>query len=150
MKYLLLLILISFVLFSCERKIENSKNKIPKAQQTQKISDTIKYNIDFWKGKYHFEASNRDEAKTIFNITINSLEDISIDITEEGTTNTYSKLKAEEINHQKIKIKYDDSPEEMGIIYIEKSDDNYFISGNPIYFINPGNNEMPLQKIKKE
>lgn len=114
-----------------------------------KDSNFTKTNIDFWKGKYHFEASNRDEAKTIFNITINSLEDISMDITEEGTTNKYSKLRAEEVNAQKIKIKYDDSPDEMGVIYIEKSDDNYFISGNPIYFINPGNNEMQLQKIKK-
>jgi len=150
MKHLLPLILISFVLFSCESKIENSKKKILNTQQTQKVSDTIKNNTDFWKGEYHFEASNRDEAKTIFNITINSLEDISIDITEEGTTNKYSNLRSEEVNTQKIKIKYDDSSDEMGVIYIEKSDDNYFISGNPIYFINPGNNEMPLQKIKKE
>ena len=141
MKYILTLILLLFIVFNCEKKI-------PKIQQTQKISDTIRSNTDFWKGKYHFEASNRDEAKTIFNITINSLEDISMDITEEGTTNKYSKLRAEEVNPQKIKIKYDDSPDEMGVIYIEKSDDNYFISGNPIYFINPGNNEMPLQKNK--
>ncbi|MBP1165176.1 hypothetical protein JOE44_002060 [Chryseobacterium sp. PvR013] len=103
----------------------------------------------FWTGEYHFEASNRDEAKTIFNITINSLEDISVDVTEEGIKNTHSRLKAEEVNNQKIKIKYDNSSEDMGVIYIEKSDNNYFISGNPIYFINPVNNEMPLQKIKK-
>ncbi|WP_426477695.1 hypothetical protein ACP3T3_21225 [Chryseobacterium sp. CBSDS_008] len=76
------------------------------------------------------------------------MNDISVDVTEEGIINKYSNLNAEEVNHQKIKIKYDDSSDEMGIIYIEKSDDNYFISGNPIYFINPGNNEMPLQKMK--
>lgn len=128
----------------------NSSGKISSVQQKSfsKDNNITKTSIDFWKGKYHFEASNRDEAKTIFNIIINSLEDISMDITEEGTTNKYSKLKAEEINHQKIKIKYNDSSDEMGVIYIEKSVDNYFISGNPIYFINPGNNEMPLQKIK--
>lgn len=144
MKNILTLIFLSFIVYSCEKKIEDSKHKI----STQNISNVTKNSIDFWKGEYHFEASNRDEAKTVFNITINSLEDISIDVTEEGTTNKYSKLKAEEVNHQKIKIKYDDSSDEMGIIYIEKSDDNYFISGNPIYFINPGNNEMPLQKLK--
>ena len=150
MKYLLAFILFSTALFSCEKKIENSKPKIQNVQQTQKISTTTKNNSDFWKGEYYFEASNRDDAKTVFDITINSLENISVDVTEEGTTNKYSKLKAEEVNHQKIKIKYDDSPDEMGIIYIEKSDGNYFISGNPIYFINPGNNEMPLQKIKNK
>ncbi|MFS4470725.1 hypothetical protein [Chryseobacterium sp. T20] len=144
MKNILTLILLSFIVYSCEKKIEDSKHKI----STQNISNVTKTNINFWKGKYHFEASNRDDAKTVFNITINSLEDISIDVTEEGTTNKYSKLKAEEVNHQKIKIKYDNSSEDMGTIYIEKSDNSYFISGNPIYFINPGNNEMPLQKLK--
>lgn len=144
MKNILTLIFLSFVFYSCEKKIKDSKHKI----STQNISNVTKNNIDFWKGEYHFEASNRDEAKTVFNITINSLEDISIDVTEEGTTNKYSKLRAEEVNHQKIKIKYDDSSDEMGTIYIEKSDNSYFISGSPIYFINPGNNEMPLQKLK--
>ncbi|SMO90884.1 hypothetical protein SAMN06265171_111105 [Chryseobacterium rhizoplanae] len=148
MKHLLAFILFSIALFNCKKKIENSKPKIQNIQQTQKISDATRNYTNFWKGEYHFEASNRDEAKTVFNITINSLENISVDVTEEGTTNKYSKLRAEELNPQKIKIKYDDSPDEMGIIYIEKSDDNYFISGNPIYFINPGNNEMPLQKLK--
>jgi len=147
MKHLLAFILFSIALFSYKKKIENSKPKIQNIQQTQKISDATRNDTNFWKGEYHFEASNRDEAKTIFNITINSLEDISIDITEEGTTNKYSKLRAEEVNTQEIKIKYDDSPDEMGVIYIEKLDDDYFISGNPIYFINPGNNEMALQKI---
>ncbi|MDR4891084.1 MULTISPECIES: hypothetical protein [unclassified Chryseobacterium] len=150
MKHLLAFIFFSIVLFSCEKKIENTKPKIQNIQQTQKISTTTKNNSDFWTGEYHFEASNRDEAKTVFDITINSLENISVDVTEEGTTNKYSKLKAEEVNHQKIKIKYDNSSEDMGVIYIEKSDNNYFISGNPIYFINPGNNEMPLQKLKNK
>lgn len=142
-KNLLTLLLFPIVFFNCEKKIESSKPKIQNVQQT-------KNNTDFWKGEYHFEASNRDEAKTVFDITINSLENISVDVTEEGIKNTYSQLKAEEVNNQKIKIKYDNSSEDMGIIYIEKSDDNYFISGNPIYFINPGNNEMPLQKLKNK
>jgi hypothetical protein len=36
----------------------------------------------------------------------------------------------------------------MGIIYIEKLDDEFFISGSPIYFINPGSDDRPLKKIK--
>ncbi|THV61887.1 hypothetical protein [Chryseobacterium candidae] len=165
MKNFLISLSLIFLSYSCEQKKEQksitaiNKTELNKTDSlishNENESSTVvtdnnfkKNNIDFWKGEYYFEASNRDEAKTVFNITINSLEDISIDVTEEGTTNKYSKLNAEEVNHQKIKIKYDDSSDEMGIIYIEKSDDNYFISGNPIYFINPGNNEMPLQKLK--
>ncbi|BFO66895.1 hypothetical protein [Chryseobacterium sp. KCF3-3] len=128
----------------------NSLGKISLVQQKtfSKDNNITKTDINFWKGEYHFEASNRDEAKTIFDITINSLNDISVDITEEGTKNKYSQLKAEQVNNTKIKINYDNSSEDMGTIYIEKSDNSYFISGSPIYFINPGNNEMPLQKLK--
>ncbi|KMQ60087.1 hypothetical protein ACM46_17745 [Chryseobacterium angstadtii] len=113
-----------------------------------KDNNVTKTNIDLWKGVYHFEASNRDEAKTIFDIMINSLEDISLAVTEEGKKNNYSKLHAEEVNNGKIKINYDSSSGDMGTIYIERSDNNYFISGNPIYFINPGTDEMPLHKLK--
>lgn len=128
----------------------NLSGKISLVKQNFFLKDNNvkKTNIDFWKGSYHFEASNRDEAKTIFDITINSLEDISVDVTEEGIKNKYSQLKAEEVNNGKIKINYDNSSGDMGTIYIEKSDNNYFISGSPIYFINPGNNEMPLHKLK--
>ena len=69
-------------------------------------------------------------------------------MTEEGITNNYSSLKAAKIDNEKIRIDYDSSSDDMGTVYIEKSDDRFYISGNPIYFINPGNNEMPLKKIK--
>ncbi|SHM54904.1 hypothetical protein [Chryseobacterium polytrichastri] len=65
-----------------------------------------------------------------------------------GTKNKYSKVKAEEVSDEKIKINFDPSLEDMGIIYIEKSDSKYLISGNPIYFINPGSDSMPLKKLK--
>ncbi|SFN25531.1 hypothetical protein SAMN05421594_1871 [Chryseobacterium oleae] len=128
----------------------NSSAKICLVKQKSFLKDNnvTKSNIDFWKGVYHFEASNRDEAKTIFDITINSLEDVSVDLTEEGRKNKYSPLKAEEVNNGKIKINYNNTSGDMGIICIEKYDNNYFISGSPIYFINPGNNEMPLHKLK--
>ena len=108
----------------------------------------IQNNTDIWKGNYYFEATNKDNIKTIFNITINSLENVMVNVIEDRTKNNYSNLKAEQIDNEKIKINYDESAGDMGTIYIEKTDNNYFISGNPIYFINPGNNEMPLQKTK--
>jgi hypothetical protein len=101
-----------------------------------------------WEGTYHFEGSNKDDAKTIFNITINSLNDISVDVNEHGIENKYPHIKAEEVNNEKIKINYDPPSGDMGTIYVEKSDNEFFISGQPIYFINPGNNEMPLNKLK--
>lgn len=38
----------------------------------------------------------------------------------------------------------------MGIIYIEKLENEYSISGMPIAIINPGNEEYQLQKIKQK
>lgn len=124
--------------------LQNQKVIAPKNTN----NNISKINNDFWNGIYYFEAFNKDNSKTIFDITINSLEDISLNITEEGIKNKYSNIKAEKIDNEKIKINYDSSSDDMGTIYIEKSDDKFYISGNPIYFINPGNNEMPLKKIK--
>lgn len=130
----------------------NSEGKIVRIKQKKfSLEDsekTIRKVNNPWKGTYHFEASNRDKVKTIFDITINSLNDISINLTEEGIKTKYSNVKAEKIDFNKIKIIYDPSSDDMGTIYVEKSYNEYYISGNPIYFINPGNNEMPLIKIK--
>ncbi|SIS65254.1 hypothetical protein SAMN05421786_101757 [Chryseobacterium ureilyticum] len=102
-----------------------------------------------WEGTYHSEAINRDNAKTVFDINIKSLDNISINIDDDGSKESYSNIKAETINKDKIKVIYNSSFEDdMGTIYIEKSDDKFYISGTPIYLINPGNNEMPLKKIK--
>lgn len=139
-----LLALISFIFLSCSsgQKKEDIKNIETKIKESTKDKDS-------WKGKYYFEATNRDSAKTIFDITITSLEDITLTVIEEGVKNKYSHLKAEEVDNEKIKITYDNSSDDMGVIYIKKSDNDYFISGNPIYFINPGNNEMPIQKVRQ-
>ncbi|WP_412850359.1 hypothetical protein ACL0VS_11935 [Chryseobacterium sp. PMSZPI] len=156
------LIVIIFILslFSCKKAQEHKTTISKKVGSSKTLSEdslvssrshidkSQKANDIIWQGTYHFEASNRDEAKTIFDITINSLKDISVNITEEGVKKTYSNLKAEEVDKEKIKINYNPSSDSMGTIYLEKSDNEYYISGNPIYFINPGNNEMPLQKIK--
>ncbi|WP_147473937.1 hypothetical protein [Chryseobacterium nematophagum] len=115
----------------------------------EKTSPKSLFITDSWNGKYHFEASNRDNAKTIYDINIKFLDDISIDINDDGSKENYSHLQAVKLNDEKIKIVFNSSLEdEMGVIYIERLDDGYVISGNPIYFINPGNNEMPLKKIK--
>lgn len=117
--------------------------------RTKEKSPKKLYVIDNWKGVYHFEASNRDNAKTVFDIIVKSLDNISINIDDDGSKESYSNIKAETINKDKIKVIYNSSFEDdMGTIYIEKSDDKFYISGTPIYLINPGNNEMPLKKIK--
>lgn len=140
------------VLFSCKEK-EKTATTLPRESETpSKLSKSYPQNssdTDSWKGYYHFEASNKDQIKTAFDIDIQSLNDISIQINEDGNTENYSHIKAERIDDDTIKIVYNPSFEdEMGVIYIEKSGHEYLISGNPIYFINPGNGEMPLKKIK--
>lgn len=124
--------------------VSQTKNTAP---QITPVTETADH--DHWEGTYHFEASNRDQIKTRYDIVINSLHDISIRINDGGDKESYSHIEAEILNGDKIKLVFNPALEdEMGIIYIEKSDDTYLISGYPIYFINPGNNEMPLVKEK--
>jgi hypothetical protein len=104
-------------------------------------------NNDDWTGTFYIEISNRDKIKTIFNITVKSLNNVSVSINEDGSNESYSNIKAEIVNEDKIKIIYNPTLEdEMGIIYLEKSDNSYFISGTPIYMINPGSNEREISK----
>ncbi|WP_088584833.1 hypothetical protein [Chryseobacterium indologenes] len=157
------LIVIIFILslFSCKKAQEHKTTISKKVGSSKTLSEdslvspgshidkSQKANDIIWQGNYHFEASNKDEAKTSFNIVIKSLDNISVNINDDGSKESYSNVKAELINNDKIKIIYNSSfQHDMGTIYIEKSDNEYYISGNPVYFINPGNNEMPLQKIK--
>lgn len=101
-----------------------------------------------WQGTYHSEAINKDNAKTVFDVIITSLDNISINIDDDGSKESYSNIKGEIINKDKIKITFNSSFEDdMGTIYIEKSDNKFYISGTPIYLINPGNNEIPLEKV---
>lgn len=134
-----------------EYQIENNGKIVLTTQKVFPMitkTDPIQIDKNYWKGNYHFEATNRDNAKTVYDININSLNDILININEGGIKNKYSKVKAEEVSDEKIKINFDPSLEDMGIIYIEKSDSKYLISGNPIYFINPGSDSMSLKKLK--
>ncbi|WP_300491824.1 hypothetical protein [Flavobacterium sp.] len=98
-----------------------------------------------WNGSYHAEGSNG----TLFDITINWLDDISLTITEDGIKNSYPNLKAMKMGDEKIKINYDLSlSDEMGVIYIKKKENGFYISGSPIFPILPGADEMPLDKIR--
>lgn len=148
MKNKILILSISLIVCCCKQntvKSNENTNDILVASNVKNISQVNNH----WKGIYHFEASNRDNSKTSFDIIIKSLNDLSININEDGIKSNYSHIRAKNISSEKIEIIYDSSLEgEMGTIYIEKSNNGYFISGNPIYFINPGNNEMPLKKIK--
>ncbi|MFC0427618.1 hypothetical protein [Chryseobacterium scophthalmum] len=102
-----------------------------------------------WSGNYSFSAKNRDDLKTSFNINIIKLDNITVKyISDDGKPEIYKNLKSNFVQKNKIKINFNPKYEEMGIIYIEKVENEYYISGSPIYFINPGNDEMPLRKVK--
>ncbi|URM36058.1 hypothetical protein [Flavobacterium anhuiense] len=101
-----------------------------------------------WSGKYTFKRTNKDELVTSFSIDIKSLDDIAIVYIGDGEKpELYKNLKAENIAEDKIKIVFNKKYNELGIIYIQKIDKQYLISGEPIANINPGNDEYLLKKV---
>jgi len=105
--------------------------------------------IDIWKGKYYFEAKNKDDLKTSFEISIKQLRDISLKYISDGNKpETYNHIVGELINPEKLKINFNMNCDEMGIIFLEKDEDEFSISGEPIYFINPGNDNLSIKKIE--
>lgn len=126
-------------------KFEETKQLEEATEQGKEIVSTV----DQWAGVYYVEALNRDEAKTSYDIDIKFIDDINVSINEDGSKESYSHVKGEVVEADKIKIVYNSTSElDMGIIYIEKRDTEYLISGNPIYFINPGTAEITLTKVK--
>jgi hypothetical protein len=136
--------------------IKDKSYEIYNISQDGKFSKKTKSNLvnpslenNKWEGKYHFEAFNKDQIKSSFDIIIKTLENISLTAIEGDDKETYSDLAAEKVAENKIKVTYNASYEDdMGIVYIEKEGSNYYISGNPIYFINPGTNEGTLVKTE--
>jgi hypothetical protein len=136
--------------------VEDKKYEIYSINQQGKfIKKTIKkltnssLNESEWKGRYHFEAFNKDHIKHSYDIVINTLENISLTSIDGEDKEVYSDLIAEKVAENKIKLVYNSSYEDdMGIIYIEQQGKNYYLSGNPIYFINPGTNEGLLVKLE--
>jgi hypothetical protein len=115
-------------------KIKNSKDI--------KVSES-------WSGKYFFEKTNRDELKTSFDISISDLNSITVNYISNGEkVEIYKNLKGVKVEDDKIKIVFNKKYENMGFIYIQKYENEYIISGDPIANINPGNDEFPLKKIK--
>lgn len=130
-------------------KTSSDNGKTFKYYKSNIFLDKISGKFNEWRGAYHFEASNKDNAKTVFNVVIESLDNISVNINDDGSKESYTNIKAEKLNENKIKIVYNSLfDDEMGIIYLEKSDNLYTISGTPIYMINPGNEEAEIKKIK--
>lgn len=100
-----------------------------------------------WIGNYSVSAKNKDGLVTSFDINIINLNNIALKyVSDGGNIETYKNLKSVFVQKGKIKINFNPNYREMGVIYIEKVGKEYFISGNPIYFINPGNDEMPLKR----
>ena len=131
-------------------KIENETGKINLIKENIKVKKDVvaNENTNNWSGKYFFKKNNRDELKTSFDITINNLNSISlIYVSDDEEPETYKNLKAEKVDDNKIKIIFNKKYGDMGIIFIEKSENDYIISGDPISNINPGNDEYPLKRI---
>ncbi len=102
-----------------------------------------------WIGSYNFSAKNRDGMKTGFDIQIIKLSNITVKYSDgEGKPKIYKNIKSRFVQKDKISIAFNPKDKEMGTIYIEKLDDEFFISGSPIYFINPGSDDFPLKKVK--
>jgi hypothetical protein len=119
------------------------------AKAASEATDFPYFQQNKWIGKYYTEAINKDNLKTSFDIQINSLQDVSLIYVSDGeTAERYQNLKAIPINAQKIKIIFNKKYKNMGIIYLEKIGNEYRLLGEPIYFINPGNESLKLKKLK--
>jgi hypothetical protein len=119
------------------------------AGAANKATDFHYFQQNKWIGKYYTEAINKDDLKTSFDIQINSLQDVSLIYVSDGeTAERYQNLKAIPINAQKIKIIFNKKYKNMGILYLEKLRNEYRLLGEPVYFINPGNESLKLKKLK--
>lgn len=113
------------------------------------LSKTGFFSSNKWNGKYYFESRNKDDLKTSFEISIMDLKNITIKyIGDDEPVEEYKNLVAKNISSNKIKIIFNKKYEENGYVNIEKVDDKYYISGDLIYLINPGSDNLPLKKIK--
>lgn len=139
------------VTFWNQYKINPESGKISLIQNKQFVNSPDK-EIDknsSWEGKYFFEKSNKDELKTSFEISITQLNDIKVVYVGDGEKpEIYKNLSGELIGDNKIKVVFNEKYAEMGIIYIQKSGNEYIISEDPIANINAGSEEFPLKKIK--
>ncbi len=102
-----------------------------------------------WIGRYFFETKNKDNLKTSFDISIQDLNNITIKYIGDGNSpEVYKNLVGEQLSSDKIRIVFNKKYEELGEINLEKDGDVYSISGQAISFINPGNDNYPIKKMK--
>ncbi|MEJ7560784.1 MAG: hypothetical protein WKF66_20905 [Pedobacter sp.] len=107
----------------------------------------VKQNVN-WEGQYSFNALNKDGLITSFEITIADINNILlVYISDSGKPETYKNLKAQVLQTDQIKIIFNKEYGDMGAITLEKSNNEFMISGQPIYYINPGNNTRIIKKI---
>lgn len=136
MKSLLIIIPLILVYQSCKKNVT-----IP--LETTAIEQTVS-----WSGHYFFKGINKDGLTTSFDITISNLSNITIIyIGDSEKPETYKNLKAEVINDHKININFNAQYGEMGVIVLEENENNFLISGLPIYSINPGSDALIIDKI---
>jgi len=132
--------LLALFLFACNNAATSAgvDNSSPIITADSKIN---------WAGKYYFEATNKDDLKTSFDINIADLKNITLVYVGDGEKpETYKKLKGESVSENKIKIIFNKSYEGLGEIYLEKVGKDYYISGEAIYYINPGSDKMLIKK----
>ncbi|MCV9926931.1 hypothetical protein OIU83_04680 [Flavobacterium sp. LS1R49] len=141
------------VMFWNQYKVDKEIGKINLVKSSNVFNNSQTVDIDKnnnpWIGKYFFGKTNRDDLKTSFEITINSLNDIMVVYVSDGEKpEIYKNIVGENVADDKIKIVFNKKYDDMGIVYIQNSGKEYIISGEPISTINPGSDEFPLKKMK--
>lgn len=132
---LLLALILAFHFVSCNGQATDNN-----VQQTQ-YSES-KTNNENWDGSYKLELTNKDNLKIIYTIKIEITGLAHLLYEEAGEKFSYEGVYYL-IDPNKIKILYEDET-----LFIEKVNDGYYlISGEPIYLINPGNEEYEIKKL---
>ncbi len=122
------------------------KDQISLYREDKTSQNVIKYyndTIKIWEGQYYFKTYDREEILNAYEITIKSLDDIKVKWILDKDFKYY-KAQGKIIDTDKIEISFD----KTDTICLEKSGNNYFISGYPICMINPGNDNLQIEKIK--
>ena len=102
MKNKILILSVFLTVFSCTQSTIQRNRNINNTVIIPNVKNISQIN-NHWKGIFHFEASNRDNSKTSFDIIIKSLNDLSININEDGIKNNYSHIKAKILAVKKLK-----------------------------------------------
>lgn len=126
------------------KELKSDTNYIYLEKAIRNVNTTVKKNNNTeWQGNYKLELTNKDDLIITYLINIGEENIATINYQEGETKQRYEGIYSIE-DSGKIKILYGDQ-----ILFLEKIEDNYYtISGDPIYFINPGNSEYQIKKIQ--